>query len=157
MSALCPDLIDIVGICFLNVTALQLDLLKNQRLISNAFFHDLELQTLCVSKNASDFTDSFNCDCNTRLFSVVDDIFCLFQGHIENIAPLKQQYGLTKTANEVSVVIEAYRTLRDRGPYPANHVVRDINGKFAFILYDNTSKSVFAAVVSFSTKYIIFF
>ncbi|XP_022857023.1 stem-specific protein TSJT1-like isoform X2 [Olea europaea var. sylvestris] len=81
-----------------------------------------------------------------RLFSVVDDIFCLFQGHIENIAPLKQQYGLTKTANEVSVVIEAYRTLRDRGPYPANHVVRDINGKFAFILYDNTSKSVFAAV-----------
>ncbi|CAA2963175.1 stem-specific TSJT1 [Olea europaea subsp. europaea] len=83
---------------------------------------------------------------DVRLFSVVDDIFCLFQGHIENIAPLKQQYGLTKTANEVSVVIEAYRTLRDRGPYPANHVVRDINGKFAFILYDNTSKSVFAAV-----------
>ncbi|KAL2485895.1 aluminum induced protein with YGL and LRDR motif [Abeliophyllum distichum] len=80
-----------------------------------------------------------------RLFSVVDDIFCLFQGHIENIAPLKQQYGMTKKANEVGIVIEAYRTLRDRGPYPADHVVRDINGKFAFVLYDRTSESVFTA------------
>ncbi|KAI3449690.1 hypothetical protein Pfo_006355 [Paulownia fortunei] len=80
-----------------------------------------------------------------RLFTAVDDIFCLFQGHIENIAPLKQQYGLTKTANEVSIVIEAYRTLRDRGPYPADHVVRDFKGKFAFILYNSTLKSAFSA------------
>lgn len=89
-------------------------------------------------------------DCFARLFSAVDGIFCLFQGHIENIAPLKQQYGLTKTANEVSIVIEAYRTLRDRGPYPADHVVRDFKGKFAFIVYDNTLKSAFAAGVSSS-------
>ncbi|KAK9140047.1 hypothetical protein Scep_009728 [Stephania cephalantha] len=80
-----------------------------------------------------------------RLFAVVDDIFCLFQGHVENVAMLKQQYGLSKTANEVIIVIEAYRTLRDRGPYPADQVVRDINGKFAFILYDSASKSVFIA------------
>ncbi|KAF8392310.1 hypothetical protein HHK36_022652 [Tetracentron sinense] len=81
-----------------------------------------------------------------RLFAVVDDIFCLFQGHIENIALLKQQYGLNKTANEVSIVIEAYRTLRDRGPYPADQVVRDLIGKFAFILYDSSSKTAFVAV-----------
>ncbi|XP_004296589.1 PREDICTED: stem-specific protein TSJT1 [Fragaria vesca subsp. vesca] len=80
-----------------------------------------------------------------RLFAVVDDIFCLFQGHIENVALLKQQYGLNKTANEVIIVIEAYRTLRDRGPYPADQVVRDIQGKFAFILYDTTSKVSFVA------------
>lgn len=80
-----------------------------------------------------------------RLFSVVDDIFCLFHGHIENVAILKQQYGLNKTANEVSIVIEAYRTLRDRGPYPADQVVRDIHGKFAFILYDSSSKTAFLA------------
>ncbi|GER24874.1 aluminium induced protein with YGL and LRDR motifs, partial [Striga asiatica] len=67
-----------------------------------------------------------------RLFPAVDGIFCLFQGHTENITPLKQLYGLTKTANEVSIIIEAYRTPRDRGPYPANHVVRDLKGKFAF-------------------------
>jgi len=72
----------------------------------------------------------------------------LFQGHIENVALLKQQYGLNKTANEVVIVIEAYRTLRDRGPYPADQVVRDIHGKFAFILYDSTSKAVFLAAVS---------
>ncbi|KAK6929905.1 protein of unknown function DUF3700 [Dillenia turbinata] len=80
-----------------------------------------------------------------RLFAVVDDIFCLFQGHIENVAILKQQYGLNKTANEVSIVIEAYRTLRDRGPYPADQVVRDIQGKFVFILFDSSSKTTFLA------------
>ena len=78
----------------------------------------------------------------------MDDIFCLFQGHIENVAVLKQQYGLNKTANEVIIVIEAYRTLRDRGPYPADQVVKGILGKFAFILYDSTSKATFVAVVS---------
>ncbi|KAH7845050.1 hypothetical protein Vadar_034645 [Vaccinium darrowii] len=80
-----------------------------------------------------------------RLFAVVDDIFCLFQGHIENVAHLKQQYGLNKTANEVIIVIEAYRTLRDRGPYPADQVIRDLHGKFAFILYDSSSKTTFVA------------
>lgn len=80
-----------------------------------------------------------------RLFAVVDDIFCVFEGHIENIAPLKQQYGLSKTANEVIIVIEAYRTLRDRGPYPADKVVRDLSGKFAFILFDSASKATFIA------------
>ncbi|KAI3725598.1 hypothetical protein L1987_65389 [Smallanthus sonchifolius] len=80
-----------------------------------------------------------------RLFAVVDDIFCLFQGHVENVAPLKQQYGLNKTANEVTIVIEAYRTLRDRGPYPADQVMRDLQGKFVFLLYDSTTKSTFMA------------
>ncbi|KAM7462862.1 hypothetical protein LguiA_030983 [Lonicera macranthoides] len=80
-----------------------------------------------------------------RLFAVVDDIFCLFQGHIENVAHLKQQYGLNKTANEVIIVIEAYRTLRDRGPYPAEQVLRDLHGKFAFILYDSSLKTTFIA------------
>jgi len=80
-----------------------------------------------------------------RLFSVMDDMFCLFQGHIENVALLKQQYGLSKTANEVIIVMEAYRTLRDRGPYPADKVVRDLHGKFAFILYDSSAKAAFIA------------
>ncbi|XP_019080376.2 asparagine synthetase [glutamine-hydrolyzing] 1, partial [Vitis vinifera] len=80
-----------------------------------------------------------------RLFAVVDDIFCLFQGHIENVALLKQQYGLNKTTNEVIIVIEAYRTLRDRGPYPADQVVRDLHGKFAFVLYDSSNRTAFLA------------
>ncbi|KAE8731790.1 transmembrane emp24 domain-containing protein p24beta3-like [Hibiscus syriacus] len=80
-----------------------------------------------------------------RIFAVVDDIFCLFQGHIENVAVLKQQYGLNKTVNEGIIVIEAYRTLRDRGPYPPDQVVRDIQGKFAFCIYDSSSKATFIA------------
>jgi len=84
----------------------------------------------------------------TRLFAVVDDIFCLFHGHIENIASLKQLYGLTKTANEVSIIIEAYRSVRDRGSHPADHALRTIEGKFAFIVYDSSSRSTFISVVS---------
>ncbi|KAK6161501.1 hypothetical protein DH2020_004882 [Rehmannia glutinosa] len=37
------------------------------------------------------------------------------------------------------------RTLRDRGPYPADQVVREIQGKFAFFLFDSTSKATFIA------------
>lgn len=44
-----------------------------------------------------------------------DGTFCSFQGHVENIANLKQQYmNSTKAANEVTIVIEAYGTLRDK-------------------------------------------
>ena len=56
---------------------------------------------------------------------------------------LRQRYGLNRTANEVAIFIEAYWTLRDRGPYPADQVVRDLSGKFAFVLYDSTSQSLF--------------
>lgn len=94
--------------------------------------------------------------CVARLFAVVDDIFCLFQGHIENVANLKQQYGLNKAANEVIIVIEAYRTLRDRGPYPADQVVRDFQGKFSFILYDSGSKVAFVAGVR-NFRFLLFF
>jgi asparagine synthetase B (glutamine-hydrolysing) len=44
-------------------------------------------------------------------------------------------------------VIEAYKTLRDRGPYPADQVVKDLDGSFAFVIYDSTAGSVFAALV----------
>uniref|UniRef100_A0A3Q7HK21 DUF3700 domain-containing protein n=2 Tax=Solanum lycopersicum TaxID=4081 RepID=A0A3Q7HK21_SOLLC len=84
-----------------------------------------------------------------RLFAGVDDIPCMFQGHIENLVHLKQQYGLNKTANEVIILIEAYRTLRDRGPYPPDQAVEDIHGKFVFVLYDSASRSTFLAEVSF--------
>ncbi|KAJ0252576.1 DUF3700 domain-containing protein [Hirschfeldia incana] len=80
-----------------------------------------------------------------RLFAVVDDIFCVFRGHIENLPFLRQQYGLSKVTNEAIMVIEAYRTLRDRGPYPVDKVVRDFHGNFAFILFDGTNKTVFTA------------
>ncbi|KAI6683609.1 hypothetical protein NL676_029522 [Syzygium grande] len=78
-----------------------------------------------------------------RLFAVVDDIFCLFQGHIENVVLLKQHYGLSKTANEDIIVTEAYRSLRDQGPYPSDQVARDIAGKFAFMIFNSFSKTAF--------------
>ncbi len=43
-------------------------------------------------------------------------------------------------------MIEAYRTLRDRGPYPADQVLKDMDGSFGFVLFDSKAGTVFAAL-----------
>ncbi|KAG0447082.1 hypothetical protein HPP92_028528 [Vanilla planifolia] len=54
-----------------------------------------------------------------RLFCSVDDVYCMFLGRLDNLSSLMRQYGLSsKSSDEALLVIEAYRTLRDRGPYP---------------------------------------
>ena len=88
-----------------------------------------------------------------RLFCGFDDIYCLFLGSLNNLCMLNRQYGLSKGSNEAMFVIEAYRTLRDRGPYPADQVVKDLDGSFAFVIYDSKAGTVFAALVSHYSKY----
>lgn len=83
-----------------------------------------------------------------RLFCGFDDIYCLFLGNLNNLCTLNKQYGLIKNTNEAMFVIEAYRTLRDRGPYPADQVVKDLDGSFAFVVYDSKVGSVFTALGS---------
>lgn len=80
-----------------------------------------------------------------RQFASSGDIFCCFAGSLENIAQLRHQYGLDRHLSEVNFVIEAYRTLRDRAPYPADQVVAGLRGGFAFVLYDHQCKQVFVA------------
>ena len=88
------------------------------------------------------------CMGNYRSFAVKDEIFCLFEGALDNLGSLKQQYGLAKSANEVMLVIEAYKALRDRAPYPANHVVGHLSGNFAFVVFDRSTSTLFVASVS---------
>ncbi|KAF5206595.1 Aluminum induced protein [Thalictrum thalictroides] len=57
---------------------------------------------------------------NQRLIWGLDDIYCLFLGTLNNLCTLTKQYGLSKGTNDAMFVIEAYRTLRDRSPYPAD-------------------------------------
>ncbi|KAI6684506.1 hypothetical protein NL676_030419 [Syzygium grande] len=52
------------------------------------------------------------------------------KGHTDDAALLKQQYGLNRNANEAIIVIEAYRTLSDRRPCPAEHI--DVDGSIPF-------------------------
>lgn len=85
---------------------------------------------------------------NCRSFAAKDDIFCLFEGALDNLGSLKQQYGLAKSANEVVLVIEAYKALRDRAPYPPNHVVGHLEGNFSFIVFDKATSTLFVATVS---------
>jgi asparagine synthetase B (glutamine-hydrolysing) len=85
---------------------------------------------------------------NYRSFAAKDDIFCLFEGALDNLGSLKQQYGLAKSANEVVLVIEAYKALRDRAPYPPNHMVGHLEGNFAFIVFDKVTSTLFVATVS---------
>ncbi|XP_010524802.1 PREDICTED: stem-specific protein TSJT1-like [Tarenaya hassleriana] len=80
-----------------------------------------------------------------RSFGGKDEIFCLFEGALDNLGSLRQQYGLAKSANEVLLVIEAYKALRDRAPYPANHVVAHLRGSFAFVVFDRSTSTIFVA------------
>ncbi|XP_030465906.1 stem-specific protein TSJT1 [Syzygium oleosum] len=80
-----------------------------------------------------------------RSFAVKDEIFCLFEGVLDNLGSLRQQYGLAKSANEVILVIEAYKALRDRAPYPPNHMVGHLSGNFAFIVFDESTSTLFVA------------
>jgi len=81
-----------------------------------------------------------------RLFASVDDIFCIFVGTLDNLCVLRRQYGLSKATTEANLVIEAYKTLTERGPYPADQVVKDMDGHFFFVLFDTKRTTVFAAV-----------
>ncbi|KAK4782798.1 hypothetical protein SAY86_007172 [Trapa natans] len=80
-----------------------------------------------------------------RLFCGLEDVYCIFTGGLNNLCSLIRQYGLSKCANEAMLVIEAYRTLRDRGPYPADQVLKDLDGDYGFVLLDNKAGTVFIA------------
>jgi hypothetical protein len=58
-------------------------------------------------------------------------------------------YGINKAVSEELLIIEMYRTLRDRAPYPADVAVKHLEGSFGFVLFDQNSNTVFAATVSF--------
>ncbi|KAL3626225.1 hypothetical protein CASFOL_029774 [Castilleja foliolosa] len=110
----------------------------------------LEANSSAVSLQIGDdvqlaYTHSNQSASQPRSFAVKDEIFCLFEGALDNLGSLKQQYGLAKSANEVLLVIEAYKALRDRAPYPANHVVGHLDGNFAFIVYDKSTSTIFIA------------
>ncbi|KAL2932035.1 Stem-specific protein TSJT1 [Bienertia sinuspersici] len=81
-----------------------------------------------------------------RIFCGMDNMYCIFLGNLNNLNTLIKQYGLGKATNEAMFVIEAYRTLRDRGPYPADQVVKDLEGCFGFVIYDGNAGTVFAAL-----------
>ncbi|KAH6778440.1 aluminum induced protein with YGL and LRDR motifs [Perilla frutescens var. hirtella] len=83
-----------------------------------------------------------------RLFCGHDDIYCVFMGSLNNLSAQIKQYGLSRNTNEAMLLIEAYRTLRDRGPYPADQVIKDLDGTFAFLLYDSKVGTVFTALGS---------
>uniref|UniRef100_A0A0C9RIP4 TSA: Wollemia nobilis Ref_Wollemi_Transcript_15714_1015 transcribed RNA sequence n=1 Tax=Wollemia nobilis TaxID=56998 RepID=A0A0C9RIP4_9CONI len=79
-----------------------------------------------------------------RSFGVVDDVFCVFVGALQNLALLRQEYGLRKNVDEVMLAIEAFKALRDRGPFPADQVLHQFEGHFAFVLFDSNSGTVLA-------------
>jgi hypothetical protein len=69
----------------------------------------------------------------------------VFVGALRNLPLLRQDYGLTKNANEVMVTIEAFKALRDRGSFPADQVLDHFEGSFAFVLFDSSSKTLMVA------------
>lgn len=90
-----------------------------------------------------------------RLFAAKDDIFCMVEGVLDNLASLRQHYGLSKGSNEVMLLIEAYKTLRDRAPHPASFMLGHLSGNFSFIIFDKTTSTVLVASVSVVAIYVV--
>ncbi|PIN19737.1 hypothetical protein CDL12_07585 [Handroanthus impetiginosus] len=80
-----------------------------------------------------------------RSIVVMDDIFCIFSGVLHNTCDLRRHYGLSRQATEAMIIVEAYKVLRDRAPYPPDQVVKGLEGKFAFILFDSKASVLFLA------------
>ena len=88
-----------------------------------------------------------------RQFAATDDIFCLFDGHLENLARLRASYGITQhKITEAAFVIEMYKALRDRAPVTAEQALQSFHGPFSFILYDQRNKKVFIAQDMFGKR-----
>lgn len=117
-----------------------------------AKFQAMHAQAVCVGFEGNSsmvYTHERQSLLTPRAFAAIDDIFCVFEGVLENLPILRQRYGLSKVVNEALLVIEAYRALRDRAPYPPDQVVGDLQGRFAFILYDNCTRKIFVAADPF--------
>jgi asparagine synthetase B (glutamine-hydrolysing) len=80
-----------------------------------------------------------------RSIVAIDDIFCMFSGVLDNTCDLRRHYGLSRQATEAMIIVEAYKVLQDRAPYPTDQVVKELQGKFAFILFDFKASVVFLA------------
>ncbi|KAL3522258.1 hypothetical protein ACH5RR_015092 [Cinchona calisaya] len=80
-----------------------------------------------------------------RSIVVMDDIFCIFFGTLDNITDVRQFYGLPKRSTEAMILHAAYKVLRDRSPYPPDQVLKQFQGKFAFMLFDAKYSVLFLA------------
>ncbi|CAM8902681.1 hypothetical protein QQ045_033288 [Rhodiola kirilowii] len=110
----------------------------------------LDINPSAVSVQIGDHVQLAYSHCNEsplhpRSFAAKDEILCLFEGMLENLGSLRQQYGLAKSANEPILVIEAYKALRDRAPYPPDHVVGHLIGDFAFMVFDQSTNTLFVS------------
>ncbi|XP_039114375.1 stem-specific protein TSJT1 isoform X2 [Dioscorea cayenensis subsp. rotundata] len=79
------------------------------------------------------------------MLAVKDEIYCLFSGMLDNMGSLKQYYGLCKMANEAVLVLEAYKALRDRAPYPLSSMLAHLSGTFSFLVFDTTTSTLLVA------------
>ncbi|KAL8101186.1 hypothetical protein AgCh_033169 [Apium graveolens] len=61
----------------------------------------------------------------------------------------QEMESLSKDKQELQEKIsEKSRTLHDRGPYPADQVIKDLEGSLAFVVYDSKAGKVFIALAS---------
>nr|QCO76351.1 stem-specific protein [Tamarix hispida] len=116
-----------------------------------SYHHDQDANAFCIGFGNDGFLSYFPAKAYSqssqgqRLFCAMDNMYCLFLGNLNNLSPLIRQYGPSKNTNEAMFAIQAYRTLRDRGPYPADQVLRDLDGSFGFVIYDRNAGTVFVA------------
>eukprot|EP00898_Chlorokybus_atmophyticus_P008012 jgi/Chlat1/8211/Chrsp76S07644 len=80
-------------------------------------------------------------------FGADQGIFILFRGELTNAGDIREAYGYrrSESISDHVLIIEMYKTLKDRAPFPTDHCLRQLHGSFAFALYDASTNVVFAA------------
>ncbi|XP_058201837.1 stem-specific protein TSJT1-like [Rhododendron vialii] len=84
---------------------------------------DSTLQSLPNGSSNMVLSHEDECTLHPRSIVVVDNVSCIFVGLLENMCELRRHYGLSRRATEAMVVVEAYKVLRDRAPYPPDQVI----------------------------------
>lgn len=123
------------------------------------FVHYVEISTIFsnLGRLLLRWSDIFPCFACITIRSVVvmDDIFCIFFGALDNHTDMRRFYGLQSRATEAMILHAAYTVLRDRAPYPPDQVIKEFQGQYAFMLFDAKYSVLFLGRVSWSDSLLL--
>lgn len=91
-----------------------------------------------------------------RKIEVMDDVFCLFYGLLENTKNLRYYLKVSDSATDPQMVIELYKMWKAESAHIVDSPLSEVEGSFSFILYDRACDYVAICVVSESLTLIEF-
>ncbi|KAL9669482.1 hypothetical protein QQ045_007029 [Rhodiola kirilowii] len=98
------------------------------------------------------FTDYGSCRSDPRKWFHVNgkgDIICIYQGHMDNVDLFKNKFLLDPEDDDVKVVIQVFKLLRELGHQTPPICFQSMVGDFSFIVYDVSSNLPFVTSICY--------